>query len=173
MKHDDLGNRLCQRQGFLEGGVATADDSDDAIAQEWSVTARAVAHASSSQPLLSGNTELAQPRARCQDERAGKEVAAARRDPPALAIGLDGLGFQHCEVGSGRSSLLLQEGAELVAGNPVGKARKALDRIDAQEEPSRRAAGQHERLAAQACAPPARGEPGDPTSRDHDLELVS
>ena len=68
--------------------------------------------------------------------------------------------------------MLLNDRAQVVAGNAIGKAGIAIHAFDAYELAAERLTGQHVRPAPGSCRRQRRGEARDTTANNHDIVLV-
>src|SRR3954467_5380711 len=166
VQDDDLADRVGQGEGLLQGGVATAHHADRAVAHERRVAARAVADAAALQALLAFDAEGPQAGAGGEDHGPRLPLAVARLQAPGLAGGLEALEVGHVDLGAVVGSLLLEHRAQLVAGDALGKARNAVDALDAQQQPSRRTAADHEGRAAHAGRVDPGGQRADAATGD-------
>ena len=163
---------LRQRQRLLQRGISAPDDADNARAQERTVAARAVAHALAAQSRLARNPERPRRRAGCNDNGSGPQLALARRDAPASFVCVESGHRPGPEIRARTGGLFLHHRAQLIAGDPVGKAGIAVDPFDTQQLASKCRAGHDARLWPGACTEQARGQAGDAAADDHYVVFV-
>src|SRR5215204_2559156 len=125
---------LRQRQCFLQRRVSAANDSDDAAAEKRGVTARTMAYAFAAQLLLSRDAESLQRRARRNDQRSAPDIALAGRHTPASIVGLNRGRLAGDELRASSNGLFLNDRAQVIARDPIGETRIAIDPFNAHQE---------------------------------------
>jgi hypothetical protein len=102
----------------------------------------------------------------CLDRAAVAEAPA----PCAVAI-FEVYEIRHLEDRARGRRLLLRDGAEIVAGNAVGKARITVNLVDAEQLSAEGCARQDHGTAAHAYRCQRCGQPGNATSGDQDVAI--
>ncbi len=113
--------------GFLERGVAAADDGDVVAAEEEAVAGRARGNAVTEERLLVRQPEHAGLGAGRDDDRAGELVVAADPDPLRVRGEIDLVDVGGDELGAEALGLLAELRHEVGADDAVGEARVVLD----------------------------------------------
>ena len=133
MQDDHTCGVLRQRQRFLQGRISAADDADDAAAEKRRVAARTVAHALAAQRLFTRDPECLQGRARGDHDRARPHIALTCGHAPASVIAVQRSRLRGGELRADAGSLFLNDRAQVVARDAIGKAGIAVDPLDAHQ----------------------------------------
>src|SRR5215467_3200765 len=133
MHHDDARRLLSQGQRLLQGRIPAAHHNNALSLEQGSVAACAVAYALAEEPLLARHPQLLEARTGGNDHCVCLDRAAvAEAPPPCVFVLFEVYKLRHLEDRTCGRRLLLRDWAEIVAGNTVGKARIAVDPIDAE-----------------------------------------
>src|SRR5262245_18863173 len=172
MQNDHARHVLRQRERFLQGGVSAADDADDLATEKRCVAACTVAHALAPQPLFPRDSERLQCRSGGDHNGTCPYLAVACGQTPLSFVGTQRGRLARGELRSGGDRLLLNDRAQVVAGNAVGKARIAVDSFDAQEVAAECCTGEDASLTPGPRGGQSRGQPCDTSSNNDDVVLV-
>ena len=174
MQDDHTRGVLRQRQRFLQCGISAADDADEAVAEKRGVAAGTVAHALAAQLLFARDPERLQRRARGDHDRPCPHIALTRSHAPAPArmrgvFGVQPGCLRSGELRAGADCLLLNDRAQVVARDAVGKAGIAVDPLDAHQVTAECRAGQDPRLPPRSRRRQPRGQASHTAANNHQI----
>jgi hypothetical protein len=164
---------LGERQRLLERRVAAADDRRGLPSQERPVAARAGADAVTLETLLTRDPERPEAGTGRDDHCAAARFALVGRQRPAAVRRLQPFELRTDDLGARRVGLRLHDRAELVAGDAVRVAGKALDPVDGEQQSAREDAGQNEHAPPEPSGGESGIQPGEPAAGDDDVVVVT
>ncbi len=116
-----------KHQRLVERGIAAADDAHLLSREERPVARGTVRHALAEQFLGAGDGQPTQSRAGGDDDGGSPQALARSSHDAMVAVRLEPFDAVDEERGAGRFRLFVQQRAELVAADPLGKPGKVLD----------------------------------------------
>ena len=149
--------------------VAVAAHRHEPLPVQGPVAAGTGAEPTALELLLARDAELAEPRARGDDDGRGADVAVVGDEAPVVAPWLEAPHLAHRERAAGVHHLLLHPRRELEAGDALREPREILDPLRVQDRPAHAERVQQHRAAAVPRREERGGEPGRPTPRHCDL----
>ena len=171
MDQHDPAREPGERQGFLQGRIAAADDRHPLAAQQRRVAARALADAAAGEPVGAGHAEGLEGGPGGEDQRRGFPLTLPGLDDDAVGAGREAGERRRGEFGAARRRLELDVRAQAVALHPVREAGIAVDAADAEEMSPGRVPGQHQGRGAEARRVQPGGQPGNAAAGDDDVEF--
>src|SRR4030095_5002715 len=156
---------------LLQGGVAAANHADDAAAEKRGIAARAMAYAFAAQLLFTRDAECFQRRSAGDPDRTCPDIALACAHAPASVLGVQPGRLGGGEFRAGADGLLLNDRAQVVARDAVGKPWIAIDPFDTHQVAAECGAGPHTRLPPRSCRRQSRGQTRHTTAEYHEIVL--